>query len=134
MVMPFALTRMARPSADRRGILRVGHVLEPGDGLAVEHFLHGAVHHAGGGAGAGGFDPARAMAIWFLPNVEFTHGLNSRGSMVKLMTCASVMRVASGLRWLMSTLRSTASAIGITTEGTSRIASSPVSSHSSPSC
>src|SRR5437588_816509 len=52
MVMPFALTRMARPSADRGGILRVGHVLEPGDGLAVEHFLHRDMHHAGVGAGA----------------------------------------------------------------------------------
>src|ERR1043166_5612386 len=52
MVMPFALTRMTRPSADRSRILCVGDVLEPGDGLAVERFLHGNVHHAGVGAGA----------------------------------------------------------------------------------
>src|ERR1700736_6726371 len=52
MVMPFAFARMARPSADRGGILRVAHVLEPRDGLAVEHFLHGDVHHAGVGTGA----------------------------------------------------------------------------------
>src|ERR1700746_3456578 len=52
MVMPFALTRMTRSSTDRSGILRVGDVLEPRHGLAVEHFLHGDVHHAGVGAGA----------------------------------------------------------------------------------
>src|SRR5262249_30268938 len=52
MVMPLALTCMARPSADRSGILRVGDVLEPGDGLAVERFLHRDVHHASVGAGA----------------------------------------------------------------------------------
>src|ERR1051326_1431255 len=52
MLIPFALTYMARPSADRSGILRVADVLEPSDGLAVERFLHGDVHHAGIGAGA----------------------------------------------------------------------------------
>src|SRR6516162_8765281 len=51
-MMPFALMRMAATLADRGGILRVGDVLEPGHSLAVEHFLHGDVHHAGVGAGA----------------------------------------------------------------------------------
>src|ERR1043166_6717021 len=73
MVMPFAWTRMALPSADRSGILRVGHVLEPSDGIAVERFLHCDVHHAGVGAG-----PVPMLFARWNPNrvagADFAHG------------------------------------------------------------
>src|ERR1043166_6572933 len=104
MVMPFALTCMARPSSDRSGILRLGDVLEPGHGLAVERFLHGDVHHAGVGAGTVPVLLARRNPHR-VAGADFAHrpalGLNPPGAEHDVQGLPERMGVPSGARtWL----------------------------------
>src|SRR5215470_7794575 len=99
--MPFALIRMAATSADRGGILRVGHVLEPGDRLAVEHLLHGDVHHAGVGAGAVPVLLARRNP-YRVAGADFAHrpalGLHPSDAEDDVQGLAERMRVPGGAR------------------------------------